>query len=209
MRAIARNNLWLPLATCRYVRTTGDTGVLDVPVPFIEGRAPEAGEESCYDLPAQSAEVAGLYGHCVRAIERSLRFGVHGLPLMGSCDWNDGMNIVGAGGKGESVWLGFLQCAVLTQFSELAARRSDRRFARCLSRRPGCMTQSSNASGAWYRRAFRHLTGSPLALPELRMPHRFDRTELVGLCGAGARRAGRGGPAPRSPDAALIQLLIR
>ena len=160
--------LWLPLATCRYVLATGDTGVLDEPVHFIEGSAPKAGEESCYELPRRSAEVASLYDHCVRAIEHGLRFGTHGLPLMGSGDWNDGMNLVGAGGKGESVWLGFFLCAVLTQFSALAQRHDDASFAeRCLSEsaRLRDAIERSSWDGDWYRRAWFD-DGSPLGSAE-------------------------------------------
>jgi cyclic beta-1,2-glucan synthetase len=109
--------LWLPLATCRYVLSTGDTGVLDETANFLEGRPVNPEEDSYYDLPTRSEESASLYEHCTRAILHGLRFGEHGLPLMGSGDWNDGMNLVGIHGKGESVWLGFFLYTVLQEFA--------------------------------------------------------------------------------------------
>ncbi len=112
--------LWLPFVTCRYVKCVADTGVLDETIPFLEARALKPEEEAFYDLPNRSEEVATLYQHCVRAIEHGLTFGEHGLPLMGCGDWNDGMNLVGIQGRGESVWLAFFLYDVLTQFAELA-----------------------------------------------------------------------------------------
>jgi len=156
--------LWLPLATCRYVLGTGDTGVLDDVVPFLDGRPVNAEEDSYYDLPRRSAEADTLYGHCTRAILRGLRFGSHGLPLIGSGDWNDGMNCVGAAGKGESVWLGFFLYEVLQRFTELAQRRGDLVFAERCQTEAAQVRRNIEASGwdgQWYRRAFFD-DGSPL-----------------------------------------------
>jgi cellobiose phosphorylase len=149
--------LWLPLATCRYVLTTGDTGVLDESVHFLEGRPVNAEDDSYYDLPGRSGKAASLYQHCVRAILRGLRFGEHGLPLMGTGDWNDGMNLVGNHGKGESVWLGFFLSEVLKQFAEVARLQDDPSFAeRC--KEEGIQLRQNieqhGWDGAWYRRAY-------------------------------------------------------
>lgn len=151
------DSLWLPYVVCRYVKVTGDYKILDEIVQFLEGRVLLPKEESAYYQPIHSDKSATLFEHCKKILDRSLKTGIHGLPLIGSCDWNDGMNRVGHDGLGESVWLGWFLYATLTQFASVA---KDRNEDGCTTRWLKHSDDLKNAlekeawDGAWYRRAY-------------------------------------------------------
>ncbi len=154
---ISDDYLWLPLATCRYALMTGDIGVLNEQAGFLTGRPVNSQDDSYFDLPGVSTESATLYEHCKRSILHGLRFGVHGIPLMGCGDWNDGMNLVGEKGTGESVWLGFFLYEVLRRFVSLARKYSDDPFAeRCEIEAAQLRhnIEQNGWDGKWYRRAY-------------------------------------------------------
>ena len=198
--------LWLPHALCRYVGCVGDTGVLDERIPFITGRPLKPDEEANYDLPGRSEETATLYGHAVRAVERGLKWGGHGLPLMGGGDWNDGMNRVGNRGRGESVWLAFFLFDVLSQFAALARAHGDPAFAdRCTAE---AATLRGNIErhgwdGAWYRRAYFD-DGAPLGSrsnPECRIDSLPQSWSVI----SGAGEPSRSRQAMQSVDEFLVR----
>lgn len=149
--------LWLPLAICHYVQTSGDISILDQLVPYLEGRQLLPEEESAYEQPNISNREETLWQHGIKAIEHGLRFGKHGLPLMGAGDWNDGMNLVGIKGEGESVWLGFFLYDILQRFANLAEQRADRAVASRCREQASKLKDNLEASawdGAWYRRGY-------------------------------------------------------
>lgn len=155
--------LWLPYACAWYVAVTGDSAILDEQVAFIDGPAIPEGAEDAYYAPQTSAQSATLFEHCARTLERSLPTGAHGLPLMGTGDWNDGMNRVGHEGRGESVWLAWFLCRVVQDFEPLARARGDGRADSWLAARQGWISalHKDGWDGAWFRRAFFD-NGAPL-----------------------------------------------
>ena len=165
---ISDDRLWLPYAVDRYLAVTGDTAILDETIPYLEGLSLLPDQMDAYFQPQISAESASLFDHCAAALERSLVVGAHGLPLIGSGDWNDGMNRVGHEGRGESVWLGWFLYTALAAFAPIAEARGDRPRAERWRAHMNALQlalERDGWDGDWYRRAFFD-DGTPLGSAE-------------------------------------------
>jgi len=152
---VSDDRVWLAYAVANYVETTGDDRVLDEMIPFIEGAALRPGEHDSFFQPMISDQQATLFEHCARGLDQSLAVGDHGLPLIGTGDWNDGMNRVGELGKGESTWLGWFLHTTLTALTPLAEGRGER--VRAATWRAHADTlrdalEREGWDGGWYRR---------------------------------------------------------
>ena len=154
---ISDDRVWLPYAVFHYLEVTDDFALLDEIVPFLEGPTLADGENESYFEPRVSTQSGTLFEHCARALDRSLATGSHGLPLIGTGDWNDGMNRVGVDGKGESVWLGWLLHTVLWEFARLADARGEHRRAEMWRLHVSTLKAALELQGwdaEWYRRAY-------------------------------------------------------
>lgn len=160
--------LWLALVTSDYLRATGDSALLDERIPYLKAAHLAEGHDENYITPEPAGEDGTLYDHCCRAIDRSLVTGTHGLPLMGTGDWNDGMSRVGREGRGESVWVGFFLYRILGAFIPISESRGDSARAAKYEEHRGKLLAALNEGGwdgEWYRRAY-YDNGAPLGSKE-------------------------------------------
>jgi cyclic beta-1,2-glucan synthetase len=161
---VADDRIWLPFVIEHYLEVTGDFALLDEQLPFLAGGPLPANSTELFAAPDPTAETASLYEHCVRALDSSLTIGSHGLPLFGTGDWNDGMNRVGAAGRGESVWLGWFLHATLSRFAPIAERRGESAAAARWRKHAFGLQQAIEREawdGDWYRRGY-YDDGTPL-----------------------------------------------
>jgi cyclic beta-1,2-glucan synthetase len=198
--------LWLPFVTWHYVNASGDYAILDERITFLRAPTLRPDQEEDYGLPEVTAETGSLYEHCVRAIEHALRFGSHGLPLMGTGDWNDGMNRIGSGGKGESVWDAWFFLTILPRFADLAEKRADTDLAaryREQAERLRLAVEEHAWDGEWYRRAYFD-DGTPLGSKQ------NDECKIDSIAQSWAVIAGVANPdRARQAMAAVEQHLVR
>jgi cyclic beta-1,2-glucan synthetase len=197
---------WLPYVVDHYVRTTGDASVLDEYAPFLSMRELGPEEHEVYDLPLVTDEHGSVYEHCLRALRRACTAGVHGLPLIGTGDWNDGMNRVGIEGRGESVWLAWFLITALRAFADHVEARGDTVVAGEFRRKANdysVAVEEHGWDGAWYRRAYFD-DGTPLGSAE------NDECRIDSIAQSWSVISGAGDPARQSQAmGSLEQHLVR
>ena len=198
--------LWLPFVTAHYIEATGDESILAERMPFLQATPLAAGEDDRYGEYPTGSGSASLYDHCRRALERGMTAGSHGLPLMGSGDWNDGMNRVGAGGRGESIWLGWFLHATLSRFAGLCERQGDAAQGAAYREQAAVLHEALERNGwdgEWYLRAF-YDDGSPLGSSQ------NAECQIDAIAQSWAVLSGAGDPG-RSAQAmaAVLQRLVR
>ncbi len=203
---ISDHRAWLAYAVAQYVGATADAAVLDAVVPFLEGQLLQLEEHDSFFQPTISDEVGTLFEHCARGLDASLQVGDRGLPLIGTGDWNDGMNRVGELGQGESVWLGWLLYAALNEFAPYADARSETARAatwRTHARALQASLEREAWGGDWYRRAWFD-DGTPLgsATDE---ECRIDAISQSWATISGAADAGRAARAMAAVERELIR----
>ena len=160
--------LWLPYVTAEYIEFTGDYSILNETSPYLEDEPLKAGEDERYTIVNQSTKTGTIYEHCIKAIEKGLKFGIHNIPLMGSGDWNDGMSTVGNEGKGESVWLGWFIYEILSRFHDICHYMKDEEHKEKYLKMREFIRENleENAwDGDWYKRAYFD-NGTPLGSKE-------------------------------------------
>jgi cyclic beta-1,2-glucan synthetase len=198
--------LWLPYAVIQFIETTGDMAVLEEMIPFLEGDTLAEGQKESYFEPRVSETRATLFEHCARALDLRLSVGAHGLPLMGTGDWNDGMNRVGQDGKGESVWLGWFLHTVLWEFAKIADARGESKRAEVWRLHVSALKaalEREGWDGEWYRRAYFD-DGTPLGSAQ-NTECRIDSIAQTWGIMSGAAEPGRGARAMGAADKQLIR----
>ena len=198
--------LWLPFVVEQYVRVTGDHSILDELVPCLEGPVLASGEHERMFIPAVTQQTIPVWEHCRIAIDYAWRMGAHGLPLIGTCDWNDGMNLVGAGGKGESLWLGWFLYSVMDSFTDLSEGRAASQAIQTWREKSSTLKKQVELAGwdgEWYLRGFFD-NGSPLG------SHVNEEAKIDSLAQSWAVISGAGDPArARQSMESAQRLLVR